>query len=96
MLVVLIVLSLGLMLLMARRRLWLGMKMAAGAFVVLNLYRFALASDNTDRFILLGLALAAFGAVWVVLWAITRLVERRRALHPAPPRPPQRRPRWRL
>jgi hypothetical protein len=96
MVVVLIILSLGLMLLMARRRLWLGMKMAAAAFAALNLYRFALASDDTDRFVTLGLALAAFGVVWLVLWGVTRLVERQRALHPAPPRPPQRRPRWRL
>ena len=96
MLLVLIVLCLVLMLLMARRRLWTGMKMAAAAFAILNLYRFALASDDTDRFVTLVLALAAFGVVWVVLWAITRLVERHRALHPAPPRPVQRRPRWRL
>jgi hypothetical protein len=96
MLVLLIILSVVLMVIFARRRLWLGLKLTAAAFVGLNLYRFALATDETERFVLMGLALGAFGLVWLVLWGITRLVERHRALHPSPPRPPQRRWPWQL
>ena len=51
---------------------------------------------QAGRFLTFGLAIGAFGLVWLVLWAITRLVERHRALHPPPPRPVQRRPRWKL
>jgi len=93
---VLIVLSVVLMLITARKRLWTALKLTAAAFVLLNLYRFWRASDEPDRFVTLALALGAFGVAWLALWGVTRLVERHRALHPPPPRPPRQRPRWRL
>ena len=95
-LLVALVLGSIVMLFLARRRLWLALKLTAGAFVALNLVRFFQQRQDADRFLTFGLAIGAFGLVWLVLWAITRLVERHRALHPPPPRPVQRRPRWKL
>jgi hypothetical protein len=84
------------MLFLARRRLWLALKLTAAAFVALNVYRITQDQQATAGLVTLGLAIGAFAVVWVVLWGITRAVERHRALHPAPPRPLQQRPRWRL
>jgi len=95
-LVVALVLGGILMLILARRRLWLALKLTAGAFVALNLVRFCQQREETARYVTFGLAIGAFALCWAVLWAITRLVERHRALHPPAPRPAQRRTRWKL
>jgi hypothetical protein len=95
-LVVVLVLGGILMLILARRRLWLALKLTAGAFVALNLVRFFQQRGDTERFLTFGLAIGAFALCWAVLWTVTRLVERHRTLHPPTPRPAQRRTRWKL
>src|SRR5205823_6834898 len=66
-LVVVLVLGSIVMLFLARRRLWLALKLTAGAFVALNLVRFFQQREDTDRFVTLGLAIGAFAACWGVL-----------------------------
>jgi hypothetical protein len=95
-LALIILLALVIVLFIARRRLWLALKLTAAAFVALNVYRFIGAAEDTESFVTLGVTLAAFGLAWLLLWGVTRLVERHRSLHPPQPKPLQRRPRWKL
>ena len=93
---VLLVLGIILMLFLARRRLWLALKLTAAAFVALNVFRFTQVQEADQGLVTLGLSIGAFALVWLVLWGITRAVERHRTLHPPPPRPLESRQRWRL
>ncbi len=70
--------------------------MAAAAFAALNFYRLIQLDEDNPGWDTLVLALGVFAFVWLALWGITRVVERHRRLHPAPPSEPEQRPRWRL
>jgi hypothetical protein len=98
-LIIAIVLGLPVVVFLARKRVWLALKVAAAMLIAVNIFRFARATQSDDaaaKFLTLALALGAFGLVWLALWLVTRFVERQRALHPPAPRAPQQRQRWRL
>ena len=56
-LAVLLVLGIILMLFLARRRLWLALKLTAAAFVALNVFRLTQIQDSSQGFLTVGLAI---------------------------------------
>ena len=70
--------GLGLTFLFYRRRLKLAILVAGGLYLTLTLVRFVVLREEVDRFMDLGLALGAFGLVWLITNLVTRWLSKRR------------------
>jgi hypothetical protein len=77
-LILVVAISLGLVFFFYRRRLRLAVLVAGGLYLALTLARFVLLHEERDRFVDLGLALAAMGGIWLLTNLITGLLARRR------------------
>ncbi len=77
-LVLVAAISLGLVFFFYRRRLRVAVLVAGGLYLALTLVRFALLHEERDRFVDLGLVLAAMGGIWLLTNLITGLLARRR------------------